>query len=139
MQYWIGVVSLSHVQIGVQGGFAQVCHGKSTSLQRMQKGDWFIYYSPKTSMLHGQPLQKFTAIGRVSGDIVYRFSMSPDFQPFRRDIAYVPCTPVSILSLREKLECISGMKNWGYLFRRGHFEISQADFRLIANAMGVHV
>ena len=28
MRYWLGVVSKEHVLRGVQGSFAQVCHGK---------------------------------------------------------------------------------------------------------------
>jgi hypothetical protein len=45
-RYWIGVVSESHVKLGVEGGFAQLCHGKSAPLRRMREGDWLIYYSP---------------------------------------------------------------------------------------------
>ncbi|HYW82878.1 MAG TPA: EVE domain-containing protein, partial [Spirochaetia bacterium] len=52
--YWIGVVSLSHVQKGVAGGYAQLGHGKAAPLRRLQAGDWFIYYSPKTDMEHGE-------------------------------------------------------------------------------------
>jgi hypothetical protein len=66
-RYWIGVESHKHVKIGVAGGFAQLCHGKSAPLKRMKKGDWLIYYSPKTSMT-GAPLQAFTALGQVCGD-----------------------------------------------------------------------
>lgn len=55
-RYWIGVVSASHVSRGVQGGFAQLCHGKSAPLQRMRPGDWLIYYSPRTDMKEGETL-----------------------------------------------------------------------------------
>lgn len=50
MTGWLGVVSRAHVQRGVSGGFAQVCHGKAAPLRRMQTGDWLIYYSPSTEM-----------------------------------------------------------------------------------------
>ena len=38
-RYWLGVASKDHVQIGVEGGFCQLCHGKKTPLTRMQRGD----------------------------------------------------------------------------------------------------
>ena len=66
--YWIGVVSRAHVQGGVAGGFAQLCHGKERPLRRMRTGDWLIYYSPRTEREGGAPIQSFTAIGRVAAD-----------------------------------------------------------------------
>ena len=50
MKYWMGTVSKEHVMIGVEGNFCQLCHGKSTPLKRMKKGDILIYYSPKISL-----------------------------------------------------------------------------------------
>ena len=52
-RFWIGVVSKEHVLRGVEGGFCQVCHGKKAPLNRMEKGDYLLYYSPKYQ-LNGQ-------------------------------------------------------------------------------------
>jgi hypothetical protein len=134
-RYWIGVVSLSHVQKGVSGGYAQVSHGKAAPLRRMRAGDWFIYYSPKTDMEHGQPLQQFTAIGRVKDDRVYEFAMSKDFVPFRRDVDYVTCKAAAIQPLIPGLSFIKDPARWGYPFRTGLLEIALKDFELIAKAM----
>src|SRR5436305_11690775 len=90
-RYWIGVVSLSHVKHGVAGGFAQLGHGKSAPLRRMGTGDWLIYYSPRTDMESGEPLQQFTAIGKVVGEVIYQHRMGPNFVPFRRDVSYCKC------------------------------------------------
>jgi hypothetical protein len=30
-----------------------------------QKGDWIIFYSPKTSFENGEPLQAFTALAKL--------------------------------------------------------------------------
>lgn len=38
-RYWIGVVSKNHVLRGVEGGFAQVGHGKGAPLRRMAPGE----------------------------------------------------------------------------------------------------
>ncbi|KAI9341132.1 PUA-like domain-containing protein [Obelidium mucronatum] len=140
-KYWIGVVSQSHVERGVAGGFCQLCHGKATPLKRMKKGDWLIYYSPKTDMNQGTPLQSFTAIGTVIGEKAYEFEMTPDFRPFRLDVAYEKSAKVTkIAPLLGQLSFIQSLKNpakWGILFRRGQFEIPKSDFELISSAMGI--
>jgi hypothetical protein len=135
ISYWIGVASASHVQLGVRGGFAQLCHGKSAPLRRMQPGDWLVYYSPRMEMGDGKPLQAFTAIGRVMDDRVYEYPMSATFIPYRRNIEYVPCRVVKIESLLDRLSFTRGKRNWGYLFRTGHFAINHEDFLIIAEAM----
>lgn len=137
--YWIGVVSLSHVKRGVAGGFAQLCHGKAAPLRRMNVGDWLVYYSPKTDMTDGDPLQSFTAIGQVVGKEVYEYRMSPDFVPFRRDIDYQECRPAPIHPLIPKLSFIKDPQRWGYPFRNGHIQMTEQDFLIIARAMGVDV
>ncbi len=134
-RFWIGVVSASHVKRGVVGGFAQLCHGKSAPLRKMRRGDWLIYYSPRTEMGKGRPLQAFTAIGEVADDDVYAFPMSESFVPFRRNIRYSPCREVKIAGLLDSLSFTRGNAHWGYSFRYGHLEIPRDDFMTIADAM----
>ncbi|WP_371915968.1 EVE domain-containing protein [Paenibacillus sp. P3E] len=117
------------------GGFAQLCHGKSASLRKMRPGDWMIYYSPRTEITKGEPLQAFTAIGEVADDRVYEYPMSESFVPFRRNISYISCQEVKIRDLLEQLSFTRGNRNWGYSFRYGHFEIGREDFLIIASAM----
>jgi EVE domain len=136
---WVGVVSLSHVQRGVEGGFAQVCHGKQAPLMRMQAGDWFVYYSPSTERSGGQKLRAFTAIGRVRERAAYLFDMGGGFVPYRRDIAYCKARRADFETLSTQLEFSQPGSNWGMLARRGHFEISRRDLETIARAMGVSV
>ena len=137
VRYWIGVASYSHVKQGRAGGFAQLCHGKAAPLRRMSVGDWLVYYSPKTEINGGEPLQMFTDIGRVVGENVYQYPMSPNFLPFRRDVEYLKCKPVHIHSLIPNLSFIRDPGHWGYPFRTGHIEMTEEDFGLIAKAMEV--
>lgn len=137
-KFWIGVVSQAHVERGVSGGFAQLCHGKAAPLRRMKQGDWLIYYAPKTAMAEGCSLQMFTAIGKVIGEAPYSYEMTPEFTPYRLDISYVPCKPASIHPLLAELSFIHDPKRWGYPFRYGHLEITREDFNRIAHAMDVH-
>jgi hypothetical protein len=139
VKYWIGVACLSHARRGVAGGFAQLGHGKAAPLRRMSVGDWIIYYSPKTDIDGGEPLQQLTAIGKVVGESIYQHRMEPTFVPFRRDVSYRKCKPAAIGPLVNKLSFIKNPERWGFPFRRGHFEITKDDCELIARAMGVRI
>lgn len=83
---WIGVASKNHIEIGVAGGFCQLCHGKSAPLNRMKSGDWLIYYTPKHHFKTKEPCQDFIAIGQILLGKAYSFEMAPGFIPVRRDI-----------------------------------------------------
>lgn len=138
-RYWIGVVSAEHVQRGVCGGFAQLCHGKAAPLRRMRAGDWLVYYSPADEMGGGEPVQAFTAIGRVREGGVYPFAVSETFVPFRRDVEYMACTAAPIGPLLPVLSFIRDKARWGAAFRFGHLQVPEDDFRAIAAAMGVEL
>jgi hypothetical protein len=134
-QAWLGVVSRAHVQRGVRGGFAQVCHGRAQPLRKMHPGDWLVYYSP-TLELGGEALRAFTAIGRVQDDEVFSFDMGEGFVPYRRRVAYLAVREVPLETLKARLE-LCARPNWGIVLRRGHLPLSDHDFALIAAAMGV--
>ena len=135
-RFWIGVVSRAHVLIGVRDGFAQVNHGKKAPLLRTRTGDGIVYYSPKTDYPDGEPLQAFTAIGRVRTGDVYQADMGGGFEPFRVDVDWLQCHEAPIRPLIAQLSFIRDPAHWGAAFRFGHLEASEADFRLIAEAMG---
>jgi hypothetical protein len=140
MNYWIGVVSHSHVQRGVAGGFAQMNHGKQAPLKRMKAGDGLIYYSPREAYPDGAPLQAFTALGFIRSGEVYPHDMTPDgvpgFVPWRIDVDYLPAQCAPIKPLIAQLDFITDKTHWGAVFRFGQLKISEADFRKIAAAMG---
>lgn len=104
--YWIGVVSRSHVRIGVAGGFVQLNHGKKAPVQRLKAGDMLAMYSPRESYPDGAPLQAFTAIGTIKTGEVYQVEMSADFKPYRVDVEFTPCRDAPIKPLVEALSFI---------------------------------
>lgn len=112
---------------------------KSSTVAQDEAGDWLVYYSPRMEMGGGEPLQAFTAIGRVIDDRVYEYAMSATFVPYRRNIEYVPCREAGIKGLLDRLAFTRGQRNWGYPFRTGHFGISREDFLIIAEAMHVAI
>jgi predicted RNA-binding protein len=134
-RYWIVVVSKDHLERGVAGSFMQVNYGKEAPLKRLQKGDWVVFYSPKKEYGGKEPLQAFTAIGKVSDDEIYQHKMCDDFTPYRRNMKFYEAKETPIVPLIDKLAFIENKQAWGFRFRFGFFAIGEADFKLIRSAM----
>lgn len=137
--YWVGVVSRNHVAIGVGGGFIQLNHGRKAPLKRLKAGDGVVIYSPRTAYPDGEPLQAFTAIGRVKSGEIYQVTMTEDFKPYRVDVQFLAGQEAPIKPLIESLSFIKNKTHWGAAFRYGHIQIPQSDFRQIAQAMAVNL
>jgi predicted RNA-binding protein len=133
LKYWINTISRDHVMRGVEGEFTQANHGKPTMLKRLKKGDWIIFYSPKTNYKDGQPLQAFTAIGQVKDEELYQVEMAPGFVPWRRNMDFKKCREIPIKSLVGDLSFIKDKTHWGYMFLFGLFQIPKEDFELVKN------
>ena len=135
-RFWIGVASKNHVGNGLKLGICQFCHGKKGPAQRLKKGDYIIYYSPKVTMEGSEQYQKFTAIGVVTDDTAYQAEVAPDFRPFRRNVSYFAnAQHVAIKPLIDDLPFIRVKKSWGAAFRYGFLEIDAASFGIITQAM----
>jgi hypothetical protein len=137
---WLAVASAEHVEIGRDGGFMQVCHGKASPLRRVQPGDRVVYYSPNrlyspSHALRGKDrLQAFTAIGTVKQGKLYQADTGFGFQPYRRDVAWHDAEAAPLAELQDEL-AFTQEKNWGYRLRQGLVEITAADMTTIAEAM----
>ena len=131
------MVSRSHVQRGVEGGFIQLNHGKKAPVQRLKAGDRLALYSPRTDCPDGQPLQAFTALGVVATGQVYQVEMSAEFKPYRVDVGFLPCQEAPIKPLVERLSFIKSKTHWGAAFRFGFLKVPEEDFALIESAMSV--
>jgi hypothetical protein len=123
------------VQRGVAAGFTQANHGRPAGLKALKRGDLIVFYSPKTAFENGEPLQHFTALGRVADDESYQAEMTPTFHPWRRNVEFLAIDEAPIRPLLEKLTFIEDKQHWGMPFRRGLFEIPGDDFAIIARAM----
>jgi hypothetical protein len=137
--YWIGVAAREHVRAGVEGGFAQLGHGKMSAIGALRKGDWIVYYSPRTSLEDGEKVQAFTSVGRVTSDEPYQVDMRNGLKPYRVDVDYVDSArEAGIRTLLDQLELTRHLGNgWGIALRRSKIKISAVDFETIAQAMGV--
>ena len=137
---WIAVASAEHARRGcatMQHGFMQVCHGKCAPLRRVSPGDRVAYYSPTLTMGGKDRLQSFVSIGLVLPGEPYPFDMGGGFVPYRRDVAYQPSHDAPIQPLLDRFEFVEDRSRWGYKFRFGLVNVSDADMRLVAGAMGV--
>lgn len=134
-QFWINTVSLDHVEAAALGGFTQADHGANTRLRRPRIGDGMIFYSPRTSLQGGAPVQQFTAIATITGSEPYQAFVSDDFQPWRLAAHFERCERVDAKPLVSQLSFIPDPAHWGFPFRRGLFVIPEADFVTIATAM----
>ena len=135
---WIAVASAEHARKGCEEpghGFMQVCHGKCAPLKRVQPGDRVAYYAPAVTMGGKDRLQSFVSIGVVQPGVPYAFDMGGGFLPFRRDVIYVPAKETPIFPLLDHFEFVDDRARWGYKFSFGLFMVTDADMRLIANAM----
>lgn len=134
MRYWLGVVCRDHVRRGTGLGIAQLGHGKRVGLARLDAGDGLVYYSPRTSLRDGEPLQAFTAIGEVADDEIWQADEGT-FKPWRRRVDYLAdTTDVNVHDLDGEL-ALTAEPNWGNRLRRGLVELTPADYRVIRSAM----
>lgn len=135
-RYWMGVVHRDHSLRGVSQGIAQTNHGARFGVARMSPGDGFVYYSPKDVFPDGRSLREFTAIGVVAPGEEWQAEQG-DFRPWRRKVDWdesaiaAPITP-----LLDVLELTRGIRNWGLQLQKGHLELTEHDFRIIASQMG---
>ncbi len=136
MNFWVNTVSREHVLAGVAGGFTQAGHGAKSGLARLRLHDRIVFYSPREALRSGAAVQAFTALGVVVDEEPHQVEMRPGFNPWRRRVRFEEVAAAPIAPLKETLAFLGGGSNWGLPFRRGLFTIPEADFILIADAMG---
>lgn len=139
MSYWVDTVTCDHVNVGIKSGFTQAGHGRRSGLTKLEKDDLITFYSPRTEFRGGDPLQAFTAMGRITDKKPYRVEMRRDFHPWRREVEYLDIHVAPIAPLIEELDFIKDKIHWGLPFRQGLFEIGKTDFERIAQAMKVNL
>jgi hypothetical protein len=135
---WIAVASAEHARRGRDHqplGFMQVGHGKLGPLKRVAAGDRVAYYAPAMVFGGTDKLRSFVSIGIVQPGAPYEADMGNGFVPCRLDVAYAASREAPIAPLLEQLAFIENPKQWGYKFRFGLFDVSDADMMLIARAM----
>ena len=135
-RYWIAVVPQDHVEDAVAHGFVELNYGRAEPLARMQPGDGLLVYSPRERFPDGEPLQAFTAIGRIADGPIFEAPPAPPLPMFRRGAEWLAATPAPIRPLLDDLSFIRNKAHWGSAFRFGLLRVPREDFAAIAAAMG---
>lgn len=135
MKYYLIAASKDHVLKGFEKGFAQAGHGRKDYISKPAKGDKIVYYSAKDKFENGTPLQKFTAMGKVTDDEVYQPDIKSGFKPYRRNVQFYKVKETSIRPLIDQLSFIKNKKRWGFYLISGFREIPKEDYELIEKAM----
>jgi hypothetical protein len=136
---WIGVADNEQVFVGVKGGLAQLAHGRKIPLQGLNEADWLIDHSPRSPANDEEGCQCFTAIDRIAREAAYLVNSGDGFFRNRPEADLELCAEASILPLTGTFSLIENRKSWQYAFRLGHLEISEEDFELLAEVMGLDV
>jgi len=139
MNYYIIVASKDHVSVGIENSIAQAGHGKRTQLEKLQKGDYVLFYSSKEKYGDTNPYQKFTALGQVEDDEPFRVSLPSGFRTWRRKVRFENVNETEIRPLLDELSFITHRKRWGLNLISGFVRIDKHDFDLIAGKMGLEV
>lgn len=133
-RFWIGVIAADHADHAIQSGICAFSHGKAASLGKLSEGDRIAYYSPKTGFRDGDTVQCFTALGTVIDATPFEHDWAGHrIWVCRASYADLPHTPIR--PLLDQLKFIANPAKWGMAFRRGQFEITEADFTTIHTAM----
>lgn len=134
-KYWINVIPKDRVLAAVSEGVMQ-SQDNEAHLNRMKKGDWVVFYSPRTDIEGTTKLQAFTAIGQIADNIIYLVENAPTLKMFRRKVDYKKVKEIPLIPLIQKLLFIVNKKHWGSVFKLSLIQIPDDDFNLIAKEMG---
>ena len=135
-KYWVGVAAGDHVDKGREGSFVMFAHGKHDAVKKLNPGDRFAYYAPMTGMGGGEVIRKFVAIGEIR-DAAPEQRLMGEGTGWSRPARYFKSSPADVYPLLDQLSFVHDRQHWGMAFRRSLFQVTEADFALIAKAMGV--
>lgn len=131
--YWLKSAALEHVHIVRDKGYTQVNMGPKEPLEKMNCGDWILYYSPTIYFeQENTPCQKFTGISCLTDQHIYPQDPKNPVR-WRRNVEYFHCIPHHAEQFHQHVDFLKQHKNWTDAFTSPVFEISQNDFLTIAH------
>ena len=134
-EYVLGIADRNYARLCVEAGVVVLGISGRSGVAKLSPGDKIVYYSPKTEP-DGETLQRFTAIGEVTGDAPWEREFGSGTvlwcrdTDWRDDAAEVPIRP-----LLESLAFVKNPKNWGFYMRGSHRRIPGEDYAVLAGAM----
>lgn len=133
--YWMLVGPRAQVWEGVVNGYVEARDGLRRPLQQLSPGDGVVCYSPHLEAGRSQPCQRFTAVGRIGEDGIFR-ARRPGGRPvYRRQASFEPAREVPLWTLLDALDFVRDDQGWSRSLQSGLRAISAADFERIRAAM----
>jgi len=131
-QYWISNAAQEHVNVVRDKGYTQINMGPREPLEKMNVGDWIIYYSPTIHFEQKYPIcQKFTGIACVNDNRIYpQGNQQPDH--WRRNVDFFHCIPHLATNFIGKVSFLPDHDSWIETLSKPIFEIKRQDFITIA-------
>jgi len=134
-RYWVSLAAQEHVRIVRDKGYTQANMGAREGIDKMNIGDWILYYSPTLYFGQENPIcQKFTGIACVADGLVYpQSNQYPDL--WRRKVEFFHCKPHHPKHFFDKVQFLSPAENWQNVLLQELFEIPRNDFVCIADTI----
>lgn len=134
-QYWVSKAAQEHVKVVQDKGYTQVNMGPRGPLEKMNPGDWILYYSPTVYYAQDEPVcHQFTGIACVNDQRVYpQGGLFPD--RWRRNVEFFECEPIHVQHFVGKVTFLPEQKNWQDTLEESIFQITRDDFITIVEAI----
>lgn len=134
-QYWICKAAQEHVNIVKDKGYTQINMGPRQPLEKMNAGDWIIYYSPTVYYEQEVPTcKKFTGISCVNDNRIYpQGGQFPD--RWRRNVEFFHCIPHEPTNFIGHVSFLPEAQTWEEVLQNPVFAIDRNDFITIAQTI----
>lgn len=132
---WICVVSREDALVARATDAVRLSATGEQRLRRLRAGDGVLLYSPREQNKTGEKVQRFTAVGVVTGVAPYQRDDDLHGSWFRDVVFDRPTGEVQVRPLLGALSFVRDAEGWGIVFRPGFLSVTQADFDLVRRHM----
>ncbi|MBI2344851.1 EVE domain-containing protein [Candidatus Dependentiae bacterium] len=138
-QYWVSKAAQEHVNIVRDKNYTQINMGPRAPLEKMNIGDWILYYSPTIYYEQEDSIcEEFTGISCIIDTRIYpQGGQFPD--RWRRDVEFFSCIPMQAKNFVGKVNFLPIEQNWKKILNQPIFKIEQQDFITIAKTILIEI
>ena len=138
-KYWVCKAAQEHVEIVKNKNYTLVNMGPRAPLEKMNIGDWILYYSPTLYYEQDTPAyEKFTGISCLIDNRIYpQGGKFPD--RWRRNVEFFNCIPEHPKKFVGKVNFLPEEQCWKRILEKHVFEIEQQDFIIIAKTILIEI
>ena len=138
-QYWVSKAAQEHVNVVRDKNYTQINMGPRAPLEKMNIGDWILYYSPTIYYEQEDPIsEQFTGISCVTDKRIYpQGGQFPD--RWRRNVEFFNCAPMHAHKFIGKVNFLPIEEDWKAILEQPVFQIEQQDFITIAKTILIEI